>query len=174
MSKVIDSANFGTWGTTSSTDVSIYADTSITLEATYAEDRANVYNGVVFRILNGTTEMYFVRPCGDSAVIDGWKWGGDYTGTDMTQPGIVKGDAATAVMTAEKLTIKVSLDSETDTMTIVYTSIDEDGEVTSTLTFKITGMTADSYTLSFANDPANGGLNNGSTLEGNVHIYMGL
>ena len=173
VSKVVDSANFGTWAT-SSTDVSIYADTSITLEATYGADRTNVYNGVVFRILSGNTEMYFVRSGGDSAVLPGWIWGGDYTGTDMTQPGQVSGDAATAVRTAESLTIKVSLDSETDTMTIVYTSMDEDGDVTNTLTYTITGMAADSYTLSFANDPATtDGLNNGSTLEGNVHIYMG-
>ena len=175
VSKVIDSADLGVWGT-ASTDVSIYADTSITLEATYAEDRVNVYNGVVFRILTGNTEMYFVRPGGDSSrmPIGEGSWGADYAGTDMTQPGQVSGDAATAVRTAESLTIKVSLDSETDTMTIVYTSMDEDGDVTNTLTYTITGMTADSYTLSFANDPATtDGLNNGSTLEGNVHIYMG-
>lgn len=171
VSEKIASGDFGDWKNLlnkPTNNVNIYADTSITLNATYGADRANAYDGVVFviRMADGT-EMYFIRPSGDSSSmpINDSSWGKNYGDTVMKQPGFVTGEAETAVKTAVSLEVTVSLDSATDVMTIVYTASDAEGEVVSTLTWTISGMTADSYELGFAND--------GATITGNVSIVMG-
>lgn len=171
VSEKIASGDFGNWkdlGNKPTNNVNIYADTSITLNATYGADRANAYDGVVLviRMADGT-EMYFIRPSGDSSSMPFGdnSWGANYGDTVMNQPGFVTGDAVTAVKTADSLEVTVSLDSATDVMTIVYTASDAEGEVVSTLTWTISGMTADSYELGFANDVA--------TITGNVSIVMG-
>ena len=171
VSEKIASGDFGDWqnlGTKPTNNVNIYADTSITLNATYGADRTNAYQGVVFQIRTADgTNMYFIRPSGDHGYYENsaLKWNGNYTGTTMKQPGFVTGEAETAVKTAVSLEVTVSLDSATDVMTIVYTASDAEGEVVSTLTWTISGMTADSYELGFAND--------GATITGNVSIVMG-
>ena len=165
----IAAGDFGVWGNQPTTDdVTIYDGTSITLNATYSADRTNAFNGVVFQIRSADGKnMYFLRGSGDHGYYDATGallWNGNYAGTVMTQPGYTVGSAAdTAGKTYDNVEITVSLSN--DTMTIVYTFTGAENETPQSLTWTITGMTADSYVLGFAND--------GATIDGNVTISMG-
>ena len=168
----IAAGDFGDWlnpATKPTNDVTIYDGTSITLNATYSADRTNAYNGVVFQIRSADGKnMYFLRGSGDHGYYDAngtLLWNGNYAGTVMTQPGLVQAGSAaeTAAKTYDNVEITVSLSN--DTMTIVYTFTGAENETPQSLTWTITGMTADSYVLGFAND--------GATIDGNVTISMG-
>ena len=159
----IAAGDFGVWGTDLDT-ATIYAGTSITVKAAYSADRTNNWSGVVAQISNATEGMYLISADGAAKIVGSWATTGNYGTTVITRPTIAEGQID-KIKTAKSVELTLSLDGETDTMTIVYNCYDKDGKEVSTLTWTITGMTADSYVLGFAND--------GATIDGNVTISMG-
>lgn len=159
----IAAGDFGVWGTDLDT-ATIYAGTSITVKAAYSADRTNNWSGVVAQISNATEGMYLISADGAAKIVGSWATTGNYGTTVITRPTIAEGQID-KIKTAKSVELTLSLDGETDTMTIVYNCYDKDGREVSTLTWTITGMTAESYVLGFAND--------GATIDGNVTISMG-
>ena len=160
----IAAGDFGVWGSTDLDTATIYAGTSITVKAAYSADRTNNWSGVVAQISNATEGMYLISADGAAKIVGSWATTGNYGTTVITRPTIAEGQID-KIKTAKSVELTLSLDGETDTMTIVYNCYDKDGREVSTLTWTITGMTAESYVLGFAND--------GATIDGNVTISMG-
>ena len=160
----IAAGDFGVWGSTDLDTATIYAGTSITVKAAYSADRTNNWSGVVAQISNATEGMYLISADGAAKIVGSWATTGNYGTTVITRPTIAEGQID-KIKTAKSVELTLSLDGETDTMTIVYNCYDKDGKEVSTLTWTITGMTAESYTLGFAVD--------GATIDGNVTISMG-
>ena len=143
------------------TPVMIVGNNKVVLEGTYADAGADRWNGIVVQIKSASGKlMYFVRPAGDYASYDANNalvWNAPYGSTTMTAPGFVSDEDAPAFTAAKKTAatrITVTLDTETDTMTVVYELLDAEGKATRTDTWTIGGMADSMYTLGFALDGA--------------------
>ena len=172
-----DNPALGVWGSTSTSDVVIAGNNNVVFDATYADAGAERWNGMVVQVkaADGTL-LYFIRPAGDYASYNDagiLVWNTPYGDDTVTVPGFVS-DADAPAFTAAKKTavtrITVTLDTATDTMTIVYQLLDAEGTATRTDTWTITGMDDNYYTLGFALDGATITAD-GATISGQVFTY---
>ena len=141
------------------TDVSIVAGEEVVLNATYADAGTERWTGLVLQVKSASgTLMYFFRPAGDYASYNASNelvWNVPYGSGTVTAPGFVADDAAADYTAAKKTSatkITVSLNAETDTMTVVYQLLNAEGTATDTKTWTVTGMSDSIYTLGFALD----------------------
>lgn len=172
-----DNPALGVWGSTPTSDVVIAGNNNVVFDATYADAGAERWNGMVVQVkaADGTL-LYFIRPAGDYASYNDagiLVWNTPYGDDTVTVPGFVS-DADAPAFTAAKKTavtrITVTLDTATDTMTIVYQLLDAEGTATRTDTWTITGMDDNYYTLGFALDGATITAD-GATISGQVFTY---
>lgn len=147
------------WGAT--TDLLIVGDDQVVFEATYADAGAERWNGIVVQVKSAKgTLLYFIRPAGDYASYNDagvLVWNTALADDTVTAPGFVSDTDAPAFTAAKKTAatkITVTLDTQKDTLTIVYQLLDATGKVTRTDTWTITGMTENLYVLGFALDGA--------------------
>lgn len=143
------------WSNT--TTFSVIGSNSMTVDATYSDAGTAEYFGLVVQVRTMTDEiMYFIRPSGDYASGAGLTWNVPYAGTTMTAPGYVSNAAEyIAAKKTAKTRITITLDTEADTLTVVYELLNSEGtEATRTMTWTMGGMTASSYHIGIGLDTA--------------------
>lgn len=143
------------WSNT--TTFSVIGSNSMTVDATYSDAGTAEYFGLVVQVRTMTDEiMYFIRPSGDYASGAGLTWNVPYAGTTMTAPGYISNAAEyIAAKKTAKTRITITLDTEADTLTVVYELLNSEGtEATRTMTWTMGGMTASSYHIGIGLDTA--------------------
>ncbi len=146
--------NFGKWNG-ALTDYTITEGEHIILNATYATNSDEIYQGIIVRVAQAGTEMYFIRPAGDFASMP-LTWNTNYGSTVMNAPGMTSTGNTEYINLKKTGKTQIEVVFENNTLTVTYRLYNADGslkaEAPYTMTWTISNMVEESYTIGFGTD----------------------